>query len=555
VTTHRPPVIPEITKAYENDPRTKLAMAQMAAGSSVAPVAQGKYGVADGIARALQAVTGAYLTKKQMDQYAPDEAELLALRKARGADGLTGAATAPPAPPAAPVAPPAPPPAPGGPAPPPQAAQVAAALGAPPAPPMPPPQMSPALAAPPPVPAMGGMPVKRPFSPAPAQPGTSALPPGVGPAPVPEAVPDAPAPVARPSAPEAVKASRSRLLDMAYRIMSDASPYESAAGQDMLASGLEQQTKLDESAAEREQRLRDMGYQSDLGAYTSAQSQDRGASIAERAAVQSRNHEDQTHFGDHVFTGTQDDLNRKLKASEGAADRKKDITVAEINAAARHQAGESSTDLTPEERAAISKAVGDGRVDLKGITKFQAKVVAQALVDNPGLNGIALHAKATLAANPAAQRNGMLLEAVPELLKNVRDSGKSLNFSDAQFIGNTQKWLKGQFNDPKFAEYMTQRADLLMTMANVMGQSGATDKRIQLEHEAANPSLSPKALDGWYKAQVKSVLPRIRIAEQKGLVDAGSSDLLQKDLDAANAASAPPAAPARTRSGASVSNW
>jgi hypothetical protein len=515
------PVIPEIAKAYENDPRTKLAVAMMNTGGSGAPVAQGGYAVADGIARALQGVAGGYMAKKQMDKYAPEEAELAALRKARGVDGLTGATQTPPATPVAAPAPMVAPAAPGGPV----AAQAAAALGAP-------PPAAPQPAPPSPIPApvpqrTGGQPGGPvPFGGSrPAAPGSV---PTLAP-PVLEEVPDAPAPVARPNAPEALKPGRSKLLDMAYRIMSDGNAYESAAGQEMLASGLSDQDKLNEAAVEREQRLRDMGYQSDLGVYSSAQTQDRGAVIQDRQSKQQRNFEATQHYGDQGFTHSENEANRRQTTHENALNRQNALAVAQT----RGTGGFYGADLTPEEEDALSTAVGEGRLDLKGITRAQQKVVARALVANPHLNAIQLHAAAVLRANPTAQQRGMLLEAVPELLKNVRDTGKTLNFSDAKFVGNAQKWLKGEFNDPKFTEYMSQRADLLMTIANVMGQSGATDKRIQLEHEAASPTMSPRALDGWYRAQVKAVLPRIKIAERKGLVDAGTSDLLSKELDAA----------------------
>lgn len=134
------PAIPEIVKAYQNDPRTQLAMQALGAGTTTSPVATGKYAYADGIARALQSIAGGYMARKQMQQYGSDEEKLLALRAQRGVDGLNG--TTPVGLPSQPIAPPmqqaaTPPPQPPQPAA--QAApQIAAALGAP--PPEPPPQ-------------------------------------------------------------------------------------------------------------------------------------------------------------------------------------------------------------------------------------------------------------------------------------------------------------------------------------------------------------------------------------------------------------------------------
>ena len=136
----QPPAIPEIARAYQNDPRTQIALQQMGTGSSTAPVAGGKYAWADGIARAIQGVAGGYIAKQQAKEYGKQEQELLELRRQRGVDGMNGTTPVglPPQPvqaPPAPMAPQAP-----APIPTPVAAQAAAALGAP--APAPAPQMA-----------------------------------------------------------------------------------------------------------------------------------------------------------------------------------------------------------------------------------------------------------------------------------------------------------------------------------------------------------------------------------------------------------------------------
>lgn len=67
------PVIPEIAKAFENDPRTKIAASLMQMGGNTAPVAAGKYAWGDGIARALSGVAGAYITKRQQKKFGERE--------------------------------------------------------------------------------------------------------------------------------------------------------------------------------------------------------------------------------------------------------------------------------------------------------------------------------------------------------------------------------------------------------------------------------------------------------------------------------------------------
>lgn len=65
---------PEIAKQYENDPRTLLARQAIAQGTQGNPTAQGKYAWADGIARALGSVAGAYVNKQQMQKYGDAQA-------------------------------------------------------------------------------------------------------------------------------------------------------------------------------------------------------------------------------------------------------------------------------------------------------------------------------------------------------------------------------------------------------------------------------------------------------------------------------------------------
>lgn len=55
--------IPEIAQAFQNDPRHQLAQRMMETGSSGAPVAAGGWAWADGLARALQGISGGFLDR------------------------------------------------------------------------------------------------------------------------------------------------------------------------------------------------------------------------------------------------------------------------------------------------------------------------------------------------------------------------------------------------------------------------------------------------------------------------------------------------------------
>lgn len=63
------PVIPEIAKAFENDPRTRIAQTLMQSGANTSPVATGKWAWADGLARALSGVAGGYIQKRNQKKY------------------------------------------------------------------------------------------------------------------------------------------------------------------------------------------------------------------------------------------------------------------------------------------------------------------------------------------------------------------------------------------------------------------------------------------------------------------------------------------------------
>ena len=541
----RPPVIPEIARAYQNDPRTQLALKMIASGSSGAPVAQGKYAWADGIARALGGYAGGRADRKQQDQYRTDEDQLLALRQQRGVDGLNGMAPAAPPgtvpPPAAPpppmggtpAAPVAPPTGPGG-----VPSAIASILGAPPVadgiqtPPVGSLGLPTAPVPPPMPPGPGGGPGgRRPFVS-----GAANTPPYLL-APQQEDVPAAPEEVARPIAPEAVGPTQSKELRAAYSIMRDANPYESASGQDLYATGLGTQDKLDEAAAERRQKLIDMGYQTDLGDFADSRSAKRSDTYAERREAKGRNFQAQQTYEGRVFEHGEHKDDQAFQARQNDLNRANAMAVARVREQGSLGGG---TALTDEERAAISKAVGDGRLDLKGITKFQAKVVAQALIDNPGLNGIQLHAAATLAANPPAQQKAMLVSAMPDVLKNVQEAGKKLKFSDVQFVGKLQAFTKGQLNDPDFTEYLTQRNDAMQTLAQVMSGVGATDMRTKMEADAAPKTMSPRAWDAWYRGQMGALRPRIQMYERRGLLPPGTTASLTMD-DTTPAPAAPTA--------------
>jgi hypothetical protein len=91
-----PTFIPEITKAYENDPRTKLANALVQSGGNTGPTAGGGWAWADGIARALSGLAGGYAQHKQQQKYEKRELDMTnAVASALAGNQNGGGAAAP----------------------------------------------------------------------------------------------------------------------------------------------------------------------------------------------------------------------------------------------------------------------------------------------------------------------------------------------------------------------------------------------------------------------------------------------------------------------------
>ena len=207
--------------------------------------------------------------------------------------------------------------------------------------------------------------------------------------------------------------------------------------------------------------------------------------------------------------------------------------------------------LPADQQQALNQAYADKRLDPMAVNGRNMHQIAQALVANPQLNAMALHGIAAGTANPLTQRNIANLSAIPDIVQNVSKAGTALNMSPVQFLGKVQAWQKGQLNDPQFTNYMTQRKDAILSLAQAFRGASATDQATKLEEEAFKPTLSPQALQGWLQGQLTSALPRMEsqvpydaagvlaptIARVKGMIGPGGS------------------APAKTQSGATVSNW
>lgn len=120
-------------------------------------------------------------------------------------------------------------------------------------------------------------------------------------------------------------------------------------------------------------------------------------------------------------------------------------------------------------------------------------------------NAVKNRATGSTAGGRATIARKQNIEAAFGLLKDMEKTAAKLDYSDAKFIGSMERWKNGQLNDPLFTEYMTQRADSLFVLGNALKQNGLTDKSIEVEEEAYNPTLSPKAFKGWYNSQLRAL--------------------------------------------------
>lgn len=443
--TKGPPVIAEIAKAYQNDPRTLLAKLAVEQGSSGAPVAQGKYAYGDGIARIAQALGGAMMNKGVERRYAADEAQLLGERKEMAArQGATVSASQPPA----------------------QMAQVAAALGAP----------APVTAAPvpaagpiaPPLAGMGAPPAAMPPSPRPGPPVAPPMPggaptgpgpfgPGASPLapPTPEAVPEAPAAVARPTAPDAVGPTQDRTLKAALALMDGGNRYESNRAMDMYETGLGSQTKLDESATERRQRLADKGYDAELADYGDSRSQGRASSYAERREAQGRNFEAGENFKERGF-----------RADESGKDRSQRTWEARFGAGTQFAL----------QRSALAAAASEGdkdrqnRLDIKGMDRKDADLANK---------------QANAAKYLGTKAGQAFLQKQTEAVQNASDTLSTLGAFEQRLgktkkvggvlIGNAPGMVRWANKDYQVLESLTNR----LTLANSKDMKGSlSDKDI-----------------------------------------------------------------------------
>lgn len=185
-----------------------------------------------------------------------------------------------------------------------------------------------------------------------------------------------------------------------------------------------------------------------------------------------------------------------------------------------HAAG-GGLNLADADTVALNKAIHEGRLNPDRINSRTAQLFAGLERQNGGtINYNAEAATAAAQRNVGLQSKMVGYEAMPTILSHMTSLGKALDngtgYSDNKTVGFMQKWMNGEWNDPAYTEYMTVRNDALMKIASLMRGQGMSDQAHSAEVEAASPTLSPLALDGWYRGQMASLKPYLDQAQKVG---------------------------------------
>lgn len=179
------------------------------------------------------------------------------------------------------------------------------------------------------------------------------------------------------------------------------------------------------------------------------------------------------------------------------------------NARALAKLDRGNLGITPDQEAALTRAIDGGLLDPKMVNSRNAHILANVALANPSADFNRLAGNAAMLRNVGYQQKAQAAETLPTILSNLEESGKKLNYNDNKWIAGLQAWVKGVNQDPQLIDYMTQRNDSLLMIANVARGVGMSDFATKLEQEISSPNMSPKALASYVAAQRTSLEPRL----------------------------------------------
>jgi hypothetical protein len=186
------------------------------------------------------------------------------------------------------------------------------------------------------------------------------------------------------------------------------------------------------------------------------------------------------------------------------ADKNAMAAAASHRAEAPFNQGIGGFQVSPE----LQDAVTSGRLDPSKLNSRTVQIYDQMAKANPQMDFNAAISSAALQRNATLRQRTATIESLPANIQNMVSLGSKMSYSDAQVVGMAQKWLAGQSNDPDLAAYMGVRNDTLLNLASVMRGVGMSDQAHTAEIEAAAPTMSPAALNGWAKGQLPVIQRR-----------------------------------------------
>lgn len=170
--------------------------------------------------------------------------------------------------------------------------------------------------------------------------------------------------------------------------------------------------------------------------------------------------------------------------------------------------------LSKDQNDAVTSAIADGRLDPNRVNSRTASLLADILIKNPGIDLASESANIALARNPAFRQKALNIESLPDIMKNMVEAGKKLDFDSPNIVGRMQAWTKGQLSDPDMTYYMALRNDAVMLIASVMRGQGMTDMAHAAENEVTSPHMTPEQLDAWFRAQMTALGPRLKLTRE-----------------------------------------
>jgi hypothetical protein len=208
------------------------------------------------------------------------------------------------------------------------------------------------------------------------------------------------------------------------------------------------------------------------------------------------------------------DANAKLtEAKTGVvqqdSDSRKLAAEAAMLRAKKYQPGGGSggtSYLSPEETAALNRAMFEGGLDPKWVNSRTGKLFAQQELYNPGKAWNSASAAATYERSLASMNTKALLSTINPLLDQLVESGKNLNNSNIKLVNKVVNFAREQTGDPLIVDFNNRRDDIIAEVERgLLGTGVLSDNKYLRAVRNVSSAQSPAQLDAAVDA-MKSVI-------------------------------------------------